>query len=103
MAVVSLGGGSKDKKLEKVDPKKQKVLFIGIPSIIKMIIDLKDCERFQPYAKAFVKNITTSMSKKELRKAISEACGVKTMNKMKRFKQDELKVLSDFFDPNLWS
>lgn len=102
MANVDLGG-SKDTKLKNVDPKKQKVLFIGIPSIIKMIIDLKDCEQFQPYAKAFVQNITSSLSKKELRKSICESCGAKTLNKMKRFKSEQLDILSNYFDSNLWS
>lgn len=96
MADVSLGGSKTN-----AVPEKQKLIYIGIPSAILMIIELGDSKNIKKYADAIIGSIKQSISNKELRKILCEMFGVKSARKLKETKPKEFEILTNLFG-NIW-
>jgi len=81
---------------------KQKMIYMNIPTVTMLMIDIKDYPNCRRYVKAFVQSIRNSMSKRELRKELFKTFGVKTLKKMQRLKPKELELLKEIYGDDIW-
>jgi len=103
MANVDLGQDM-NKGLPKTeeDLKKQKMIYMNIPTVTMLLLDIKDYANCRRYVKALVQSIRNSMSKRELRKELFKTFGVKTLKKMKALKPKEFELLKQVYGDDIW-
>lgn len=97
MSDVNLGGGNK----KSGEPQKQKLLYIGIPTAIQMIIELSDSKSIKKYSDPIVADLKKSFSNKELRKMICPLFGVKTSKKFKSTRPVQFERMTEIFG-DIW-
>jgi hypothetical protein len=89
-------------KKVKSSQKKQKVIYLGIPTTIMLMIDIMDCPNCHKYIEALSKSIRSALTNKELRKEIFDMVGVRTVKKMRLLKMKEMALLTSLFDEDIW-
>ncbi len=101
MTEVNLGSSSNTPKNDP-NQKKQKMIYMNIPSGLVFIIDAQGLETMKKYSDAIIKSIKDSLSNVEIRKTILQTFGVKTVKKMKRLKINEYNIFTKVFGIKIW-
>lgn len=96
MANISLEGS------DKPSPEKEKVVYLKLGVVIKLMVDMAPFPPLRFYVKALSNNLTNMLSKNMLIKEILKVYGVKSEKKMKQQRKKEFDIINTLVFPNIF-
>jgi len=98
MSGVDLGGN----KQKSSEPKKEKMVYLNLPSVIMFMIELDGVDASEKYINAMVSSMTQACTHVEIKGIILNMFTIKNVETFMKFHKKEYDILTKRFGISMW-